>query len=64
VKQNYDAINLLNARLCLDCEPGTIHHAESCPVCGSRAWYYLQTWIEPNRAGHLAWQRNSMEAQT
>ena len=31
------------ARLCLDCNE--IHDAETCPICGSKAFAYLSRWV-------------------
>jgi hypothetical protein len=48
MNKSTEAINLFRARLCLDCEPGTIHHADVCPMCGSHVWHYVHDWLDPN----------------
>lgn len=46
-----EAMQLRNARLCLDCEE--LHEAQQCPVCASESFVYLTRWIpvEDRRSG-------------
>ena len=36
-------MQLLDARLCLDCDE--VHEAGMCPVCGSESFAYLSRWV-------------------
>src|SRR6188474_1243997 len=36
-------MQLVNARVCLDCEQ--IHESQQCPVCASETFAYLTRWV-------------------
>jgi hypothetical protein len=46
-----EAMQLRNARLCLDCEE--VHDAQQCPVCTSEMYVPITRWVEaPERRTH------------